>query len=386
MTAFNDAGDSEPTNERTAHTTGTIPPEPPTNIRAEAVNSRYVNVFWDSVGTQDGFYIQRRLPAFAWATIGSASGNDTLYADSTVIPITTFYYRVGSYRGSVTSWSADSVSITTPDGPPSAPDSLVTQTVAGVGVRLRWADRSNNETGFHIRRNHSGLPFAIVDSVAANVTTYFDSLSGNPEIYNYELRAFNAFGYSAWTSAVPAYYGLCSFGVIPLCVGSWWEYLVTDTVGGDYTLRRTVRQLEYVGDVDYYPFTVNAFPYNDPDDTLYYLHNFTDILDHHGCCKLPYPLGSESPPGQLLYKYPATLGETYTVDGLTMLVASTNTDVQVGDSVYLNCYVYQLTYSPNHTLTIYVEPNRVGIVWEFETINSATVVNRDLINYYLVAH
>lgn len=382
VTAFNENGESgwgmtnTGADSVTAHTTGTFPPEPPINIHAVAIGAGSVQVHWIPVGTQDGFRIDRHEPLANWSTIGTAGGTASAFTDSNVAALTTYYYRVGSFRNNVVSWSLDSAVVTTPDGPPLAPDSLEVSSLPGIGVRLTWVDHSENETGFHISRNYSGQNFVTIDSVAANVTTYFDSLSGAVDNYNYRVRAFNSFGASAWTSPVPVHYDLCSDGVIPLCVGNWWQYHVTDSAGPDYDMHRNIRSIAYPGGLDYYLTTTQLEPPVSPEDTLYYLRNFSD-----GCWKLDFPLNAQ--PRDQLFKYPATVGQFYFADGDCVLVAGTGINIDVNGTLYTNVSIYQRFYSPTHSVQIYVEPVTVGIIREQEFINDSPTTLRDLTNSYI---
>lgn len=75
---------------------------------------------------------------------------------------------------------------------------VVTQTVT---VHLSWVDNSDNEDGFKIFHCQGAgcTNFVQVGSVAANVTTYTDSISGDTGnlTYSYQLKAFNSAGDSA---------------------------------------------------------------------------------------------------------------------------------------------------------------------------------------------
>jgi hypothetical protein len=70
---------------------------------------------------------------------------------------------------------------------------------------ITWRDRSNNETGFEIRReqriNNVWTNTTIVGTVGANVQTFTNS--GLPAgIYRYSVRAVNGSAASAWTGWV----------------------------------------------------------------------------------------------------------------------------------------------------------------------------------------
>ncbi|MFO0981466.1 MAG: fibronectin type III domain-containing protein [Planctomycetota bacterium] len=86
--------------------------------------------------------------------------------------------------------------------PPAAPGRPTLTDLGGGSVRVVWSDRSNNEAGFDVQREHrvggSWTETTIVATVGANVTSIVDQ----PGIgrWRYRVRAFNAAGTSAWSS------------------------------------------------------------------------------------------------------------------------------------------------------------------------------------------
>jgi hypothetical protein len=67
---------------------------------------------------------------------------------------------------------------------------------------LIWQDNSDNEDGFKIERKTPSIPgdtFGEINQVAANVTTYTDSVTDGQQRC-YRVRAFNATGNSAYTN------------------------------------------------------------------------------------------------------------------------------------------------------------------------------------------
>ena len=374
--SFSAAGSSTSAAQFETQTTGFPPPDPPTNIQAEVIALNVVQVRWSRVGTPESYMIGRRTTMSSWATITTRPASDSSYADSAVGPLTSYYYRVGAEIQNVIAWSADSAFVSTPDGPPFAPDSLTAEAIVGTGVLLHWLDRSDNETGFHIRRDDE-----IIDSVGANVTSYVDSLGDDIGQYNYRVRAFNELGVSLWTASTNIHYSFCSMGIIPICVGNWWRYTITDTIGSDRLVHRHVMNVAYPTGLDFYLFGQwEAIP-QAPTDTLYYLRNFAD-----GCRMINYPSDNNV---QMLYKYPAFVGERYTVGTDTMLVASTSTDIEVNGELYNDCYVYQRQIPDEflHVVTIYVKPYTTnpfpmgGVVFEEERYNDEVVARRSLSSF-----
>ena len=101
---------------------------------------------------------------------------------------------------------SDSVTITVEDSqppasPPARPGRPVVSDAGGGSAFITWADNSNNETFFEIRRQErvgrSWTNDTIIASVGANVTSYTDS-PGNGR-WRYRVRAVNDAGNSSWS-------------------------------------------------------------------------------------------------------------------------------------------------------------------------------------------
>jgi titin len=86
---------------------------------------------------------------------------------------------------------------------PAAPGNLKAATNSGTQVTLTWADNSNNETGFQVQRStSSSFTNPTNFNVAANATTYVDATTSQSTTYYYRVRAMNAAGGSAYSTAV----------------------------------------------------------------------------------------------------------------------------------------------------------------------------------------
>ncbi|RYY56140.1 MAG: T9SS type A sorting domain-containing protein [Chitinophagaceae bacterium] len=76
------------------------------------------------------------------------------------------------------------------DGTPPAPANLVALATSKTAIRLTWADKSSDETGFDIERATSlAGPYTVIGTVGTDVTTYNDAsgLTANT-IYYYKVR------------------------------------------------------------------------------------------------------------------------------------------------------------------------------------------------------
>lgn len=102
---------------------------------------------------------------------------------------------------------SDSVSITIdPDQPavtpPATPGRPVVSNLGGGSAQVTWADNSDNETSFEVRREQrvgrQWVSTTTVASVGQNVTSYIDN-PGNGR-WRYSVRAVNSAGASSWSS------------------------------------------------------------------------------------------------------------------------------------------------------------------------------------------
>ena len=84
---------------------------------------------------------------------------------------------------------------------PTAPGSVSVVALNLQDVRVSWADRSSNESGFEIQcQTQLGGKLVVISTVGttcANATSIVDSPGLGS--FGYRVRAFNAFGSSAWT-------------------------------------------------------------------------------------------------------------------------------------------------------------------------------------------
>jgi len=102
-------------------------------------------------------------------------------------------------------WSATRASVTrlAMDGEPAAPDHCTAgpeYIAAGIYALVEWRDNSDNEDGFTIEwwaKANGKWVLVATDDVSANETgaTLWATLGGD----RYRVRAFNAYGVSAWS-------------------------------------------------------------------------------------------------------------------------------------------------------------------------------------------
>lgn len=128
----------------------------------------------------------------SWNTTFFPNGSQTLEAHA--------YDRSGN--------QGDAVPVTVVvDNPVNAPGALslsgTYEAASGMSVRLQWADRSTNETGFEIERSTSPTSgFTRIASVAANATTYTDLNRPAGAFGYYRVRAVSGPTVSGYSNTV----------------------------------------------------------------------------------------------------------------------------------------------------------------------------------------
>jgi len=364
VTAYNEDGESAPSGEVEARTTEPQMPNPPTDIGATTISSTIVQVTWTDRGTQDSFLVQRRETATAWAGVGATADNIEEYYDSTGLPQTHYLFRVGAKNQNGTSWSLDSAEVTTPSpGAPLPPESLQVTVVLGTGVILNWLDRSSDENFFEIGRGPSLQSLEVRDTVPEGVTTYTDSLRDTVGIYYYGVRAVNDYDSSSWATYGPADYRFCSDGVIPICIGNYWQYRVDSSGGTDFDTRRSVMSVDFTTGSAFYLIGEGP-PAGTATDTLHYLRNFGG----EGCKIIAYPLGDDPLP-ELLFRYPPLpAGSHYTCQGdcVLVLVSNPGQSMVVSGETFDGVIAFQRFFSPTHSVQYFIKPQTVGIIQERE--------------------
>ena len=226
VAAFNTVGVSAYTNPvsiTTPNNNPTPPPENPTGLSASALNPTTVNLVWNDVSaTEQGFIIERRLSGGAFSQLVTRPPDTVTYADTSVLPSTSYDYRLLAYNLGGNSGYSNIASVTTPATPPPAtipaqPSGLTATAVNSNAISIAWADNSNNETGFKIERRVGAGNFSEIAISPANSTSYFDSGRTAGTLYTYRVRATNAVGdspYSNTASAVTPQSGSGGGGII----------------------------------------------------------------------------------------------------------------------------------------------------------------------------
>lgn len=203
--AINLAGESSYSNVVSA-TTALGMPAAPTGLTEESVTSSSVEMSWTDVATNESNYIvQRSLNGGSYTTVRLLPANTTSWTDTGRDDNTTYYYRVYARNATGNSSYSNVLNVTTLLAAPDDPTTLIITGVNTNSITMMWSDQSDNELGFQIERSiQSGSGFSVVGNAAADEQTFTNIGLSDNTTYYYRVRAYNAAGFSGYTTEASA--------------------------------------------------------------------------------------------------------------------------------------------------------------------------------------
>ena len=160
------------------------------NLKADANGSKVQLSWTGGVTGAEGYVIYRRTEGGSYAEIGRTSGNT--YSDTISAGIK-YYYAVAVYSGSRTEDKCQEVGVMYL----AAPSGLsVSNTIAS--LTLKW-NAVTDATGYEIYRAGTDGKYSKITTVTS--TSYVDTNVKNNTQYSYKIKAYNAAGTSAFSTA-----------------------------------------------------------------------------------------------------------------------------------------------------------------------------------------
>jgi fibronectin type 3 domain-containing protein len=189
----------------------TFVPSAPSALTATLAAGPTVNLSWvNPAGTLTGVVVERASAAGGpWSALTPPVGAPSTYADSTVTPDGTYYYRVSATNTAGTSVpsAVASVAVIRPAAP-STPTVALTSLANVPSATVSWTDNATTETGFVVQRStDAGLTWTSVGTPAAKPGTgamsFVDTTVASGATYRYRVGAVNFAGtsYSAMSLA-----------------------------------------------------------------------------------------------------------------------------------------------------------------------------------------
>ena len=160
------------------------------NLKADANGSKVQLSWTGGVTGAEGYVIYRRTEGGSYAEIGRTAGNT--YSDTISAGIK-YYYTVAVYSGSRTEGKCPEVGVmylATPSG------LSVSNTIAS--LTLKW-NAVKGATGYEIYRAGTDGKYSKITTVTS--TSYVDTSVKNNTQYSYKIKAYNAAGASAFSTA-----------------------------------------------------------------------------------------------------------------------------------------------------------------------------------------
>ncbi|NMA68871.1 MAG: cell wall-binding protein [Desulfitobacterium sp.] len=180
---------------------------PPTNVRANMMNAKQVNLTWDTVSSAIFYSVYRSASPDGTYT-GIATVNTPYYVDTSVTSGVTYYYKIQAIGASSTSTYSNIVQVQTllDSNQLTIPTNVVATGLSPSQIHVKW-DSVKNATYYNVHRSTS--LHGTYDLVASVVTPFhIDTALASGTTYFYKIQAGNSVGvgnFSGPTHAMTQY-------------------------------------------------------------------------------------------------------------------------------------------------------------------------------------
>ena len=174
-------------------------PDTPVGLTASAITYNSMTISWDATADTDDYDLQVRPNAGTWTTINQVG---TSYNYTSLTAETTYEFRVRANNGIGSSSYTAIANATTLEAPsaPVTPINLAASAIAYNSMTISW-DATADTDDYDLQVRPNGGSWTTINQVG---TTYnYTGLTGNTT-YEFQVRANNAFGSSAYSGIVSA--------------------------------------------------------------------------------------------------------------------------------------------------------------------------------------
>lgn len=172
-----DSGGNAPPSSPFTLTTPSLEPSAPPDFLAATNSSTGVTLTWSAPsGSVTAYHLERSTDGVSFAEIVSDL-QDTRYADESLRPSTTYFYRLRAENdGSLSPYTAVEQVTTLSAAPPAMPSNL-SAVASAYGVALQWAANSEGDlAGYNVLRGaSSGGPFTQLNTSPITSPAYHDT-------------------------------------------------------------------------------------------------------------------------------------------------------------------------------------------------------------------
>ena len=141
------------------------------------------------------------ISGLTWNLIVELGADSTAFSDLTVLPASSYMYRVYAFNAAGNSAFSNELTVSTPPGAvPVAPSNLLTSNNTPTSLTLSWMDNATTEDGFYVQISTDKNFTLFLEYVAGpNATSWvFTGLTANTKYYM-RVAAFNGAGSSQWS-------------------------------------------------------------------------------------------------------------------------------------------------------------------------------------------
>lgn len=120
---------------------GPVPPPRPLGLGATTVSATEIDLAWSDLGQDElGYDLERSPDGDTWAPLASVGPDAVVFADTTALPATRYFYRLRAFNAVGSSAESNVADAVTPGCAPPGETFLLKLVKEGVALRAHWQD------------------------------------------------------------------------------------------------------------------------------------------------------------------------------------------------------------------------------------------------------